>query len=797
MKTPTPTINIESTFSSFPYLSGWVGTTDSSGVKTPEVGAYIYIYIDGFLINEPEYKQDTNSYINPLVILSDSNGNWSTLDNTGTKSRVYVKPGAVLTVKAKSNGKEVSDLSIPYVICGAPTPVRLGVPGSFGEYRAPENDDYILYGGISYWEPNNLLKCGNKIIIYSDGYVIGEVTSNKIIGKDAIFPITTNLDGYYLKLRVNNKLVQVPLANIYDLASSTILLNEFPDGIRTQFTFDVLDINATYRVYNNIRLYQDVDYFVFPNSDTNTVTIIFSRAPEASDYIFIHVSYSDAVLFNKQLTGTIDGNNTTFILPSIPNINSFQLYHNGIHLKKDIDFTLTSDTVELVVPPVLNDNLIADYQDINEEETVLYNPTVTKLNTTQYSVPLLSSSGEIRVFKNGIFQKQITDSVPDGTYYLIKEPNRIVLDFLPIAITDDDLITVYYEYFKLNLDIITEYLNQTTEFKENCLHASKYSDVTSVATINSNIVVGDGSNINYYLPQYSFDISSRVFKNGYRQKERTDFTIKDNVITFNTLNESSDLISAILQPYSADIIIQEVIVPYNNNYKVNLRYAPLLNSIQVYKNQVRLNPFGSTPDYTVSDNTIFFATALSNTDIIIIDYQRDNSLEQYIYSFKFLNDPNNINYDFYYNIPTANQNYKIEVFKNGVKLVNIIDYDMYPNKIVFKIQPKIGDKLLIDFYVTSFNLTSNKEQLQIETQATLDLVIPVLNQGDLDLYRLLFGSGYTLSPGKDTDGDFLFYINNDNGDWKYTNINLATREIIPFQKGQHISAKVYNSTIVE
>lgn len=130
MKTPTPTIFVDSTFAAQPYLSGWVGTINSDGTATPEPNAYIYIYINGFLVNPPSFDQ--NGVYNLTKIFSDSNGNWQTTNSLLYTNAIYLNKGSVVTVKAKSQRKDISDLSTPYVIQGMVTPINLGVPVGTG-----------------------------------------------------------------------------------------------------------------------------------------------------------------------------------------------------------------------------------------------------------------------------------------------------------------------------------------------------------------------------------------------------------------------------------------------------------------------------------------------------------------------------------------------------------------------------------------------------------------------------------------------------------------------------------------
>ncbi len=800
IKTPTPEIYITSTYSAtLPYLSGWVGTIDSAGIRTPEPNAYIYIYIDGFLLNPPSYEEKKDIYNNTLIVSSDKNGNWSTLDTDGKMSKIYVKPGSVLTVRAKSKNKLLSDLCVPYVIKGTPTPIGLGVVGDFDTFRAPNDGEYILYGKLSYWQIGNGLECNNKILIYNNGYKIGEVIPNKILGVDAVFPITENLTNATLPLLVDGIRVNIPLIGIK--GESEISLNEYADGQRNQFTFTTPSVNASYRIYNNLRLSPSIDYSLFVDAVTRLVTIVFSTPPEPKDLVRVVVSTSPEIELNQGFFGEKNGINTIFTLPSPPNINTLQVYSNGLQLKLNKDYTLTEENkITFITPPYEDTKLLADYQTIYSNTIVMTNPTAIKVNATQYNLPLSNYSGNIFIFKNGLIQKEQKENNEEGTYTLTYETNKIVLTFASGKINNTDNLLVNYEYAPIYENHLSDYLNNTSEFKDYCLSASFYNNTTNLVSVENNIIVGNGSNITYDKPEYDFDIDIRLFKNGKRQKNGYDFIIDNNKLVFNTVNLNTDIVTAIVQNKNINVLIQDAFTTYNQNSRVDLRLTPIPSTVQVYKNGFRLNSFGLSPDYLLNQNIIAFSTPLVSTDVIVIDYQRLGSQPQYSFTTQFEEIPNGTNSVFTFNISASYGETQLVVFNNGEKLMENIDYffvENYNNKIQFQENkvPRVGDKLIADFYLTEFNTTTNSNQLKIESTYPLELISEP-NAEAMGVYRTLFGSSYRLDPGKDIDGEFLFYIKGDTGEWKYTNLDLVTRKVIPFNKGEHLSARAINTSLL-
>ncbi len=67
---------------------------------------------------------------------------------------------------------------------------------------------------------------------------------------------------------------------------------------------------------------------------------------------------------NAVPSGTVDGNNAIFTVPSIPNpAGSLQLFRNGVLQQAGgIDYTLASATITYVTAPLLGDTHVCSYR---------------------------------------------------------------------------------------------------------------------------------------------------------------------------------------------------------------------------------------------------------------------------------------------------------------------------------------------------------------------------------------------------------------------------------------------------
>lgn len=585
MKTPTPTITVESTFATPPFLSGWVGTVKADGTKVPEVGAYIYIYMDGFLLNPPSFDED-GKYNSPIQVFSDSTGVWKAVGISDNISLIFMNRGGIVTVQAKTRHKDISYLSTPYVVQGMVTPIELGVTGDFGEFRPPKDGEFILMGRLSYWYPDISIKNNNRLLVYNNGYLLGEVQSNKILGYDAPWPIQTSTNDLRFSLLVNGDIVTIPISQI-NIQNTAVITPPVPDGTTTIFTFPVRSITSSFIVYKNLRTNNFsssnpmTDYSITIDPTTKLATLTFIVAPEIADFVIIYEVSPNDTYFNGILVGQQDGINTAFTFVNNPEVTSIQVFQNGLHLNGGTDLISQTTTdyevlydasqnrynINFRVAPEETDVILVDYQPIGAATTTLFNPTIIPVSSTTFTLPSLTFEGNINVYKNGILQKEFTTTSTTGTYTITDNTTDLTLTFFVGEIFIDDIITVTYQYLPLYVETLAGGLNLSTFFIDNDLTAA-FVDV------------------------------------------------------------------------------------------------------------------------------------------------------------------------------------------NGIN------------------------------------------QLQISSGYPLELVLPPLSAEELGTYRMLFGSRYTLDPGKDTDGEYLYYLKADSGEWKYSNLDLVTRKPIPFNRGEHLQVRAIHPKIV-
>ena len=132
-------------------------------------------------------------------------------------------------------------------------------------------------------------------------------------------------------------------------------------------TFTLADEGGYILVFvNGVKQVEGIDY----NYTSATGTIIFtpSSIPMVGAYLEV-VSWgtetatdmygSIATPIIEIPAGAMNGVNTTFTITDIPTI--FTLFYNGMLQKVTTDYSRTTTTITMVVPPVAGDTLIAVY----------------------------------------------------------------------------------------------------------------------------------------------------------------------------------------------------------------------------------------------------------------------------------------------------------------------------------------------------------------------------------------------------------------------------------------------------
>jgi len=102
---------------------------------------------------------------------------------------------------------------------------------------------------------------------------------------------------------------------------------------------------------NGIGQTPGIDYTLSGSTITCTV------APIATDQLFAFYSTMAMGFWQGTPSGTQNGVNPTFTLPSAPMTDSLLFWINGLFQTPGIDYTLTGSTITCTVPPISTDQL--------------------------------------------------------------------------------------------------------------------------------------------------------------------------------------------------------------------------------------------------------------------------------------------------------------------------------------------------------------------------------------------------------------------------------------------------------
>lgn len=133
------------------------------------------------------------------------------------------------------------------------------------------------------------------------------------------------------------------------------------DGVNTvfQITNSNIDNQTLIIFYHGMTLSKGVDYNVSGS------TITFTFAPIVNSILLSYYLYNNS---NDNYiivapSGLLNGVNTTFTLPSIPDPPlSLQLFYNGSLLKQGLDYTLINSAITLNFIPITTSLLLCSYR---------------------------------------------------------------------------------------------------------------------------------------------------------------------------------------------------------------------------------------------------------------------------------------------------------------------------------------------------------------------------------------------------------------------------------------------------
>lgn len=834
-KTPIPFLFTETLIPSNNFMEGWVGDINAVSPVTSLTGAdalqalqdspsssirvgglnraYIYLYVDGFLINPPELNPDGSYKTNPLTILTDINGYWKTTAIYFGKYGLF-QSGHTLTLKAKAPGMGVSDFSVPYVLGGTPTPINLGTVDSFGRVRPPQAEETSIYGSMSNWLDFRtgapILDDKNRVFIYIDGERKGEVLKNNLVGIDAKFPIIIDVSNLTLDLLVNNKEINVPLER-FD--SSTIIdFKELPDGERTVFTFNLLDIASLLKVYQNgLRLKEQIDYVYTPDITTNigTVSIISDKIPKIEDTLY-GILELDTVntKIGESLQGVVDGVNDTFTLSNTPLGNddgTLRIFKNGLKLKRIEEYSFamvsTIPTVTFVIPPTAEDAYQVDYQLTTAPTRAYYTvvPAQTVEDDQVFTFIRPYYSGGTSIYKNGLLLREGIDFIYTAVTDSDANSNTVAVSFNladpATQIRVGDELSVNFDTQYISLDSLAAALSRSTLLRENSIFVStyQYGFNDSSADLRSAVVLSNQNNI-VVLPTLKYNPYPKIYKSGRRQIRNVDYTKKDttNTITFTSSISDADSIVAVYDYNVTEFVFEEKLVNKTETtpsgytgYK--LKAYARNDSIQPYINGLRI--FKDSDNFTVSTNAIFIKNGLIPNDeaILAVDYQILSSEEKLVYtSTPDTTTDGGIIASCPLPPSISGANWSFSIYANGLRLVEGKDYTTTDIITLSEAALSTTTELRIEQNVSDLTLGRAVQQLKLSSPYKLDFM--ELTEDRQIIYDNFFGPNRVLDPGKDIyDNSFKFYFNPKTGQWKYTHD-------VPFVKGQHIQAIALNET---
>lgn len=740
-KTATPTIFVDTVLPGRSSASGWVGTYDDTGTPIPEPNAYIYIYINGFLINPPELNLDGSFSDLRTIIISDDNGYWST--NSFFFS-VYApfQYGQSFVVRAKAPFKNISDRSVPYAIGSTPTPVELGIRGEFGILRPPYDGEAVVTGKISYWTNNvtgePLFDCDNHVYIYVDGVRVGEVLNNEILGSNASYPLTETLKNKSLALRVARNTVVVPLdpLNIDD----QVPLLGVQDNVNNSFIYFFPTVQAYIKVFRNgLRQQEGLDYTIVEDFVTRKGTVNFASPPTPDDVLTGLLAFqSPSLRLNELPIEVPDGFRTTFSVSTTPKTDTLEVYQNGIHLTGlgAHDYVLNRNVVTFNNAPATDDSIRFDYQPATTNDALIKTqiPVISTIDSLVYcSFNEFPTLGNFHVFVNGVLQHVGTNL----DYIKIDDQT---IKFNPwMTPSPDDMIIIQFYAAPITIEQLIDYLNQRSEFQDNCLTATKYLPIKPdnfaplKGTKNSNNTI-----FTFMIPDQA--VVLRVWKNGLRQAPNPDVgLVRDysvdyvnGTVTFTDPPAETDILLGVFQYATPDkaVILNEI--PFNSPYDTDntifaLANIPIPSTVQIYRNGVRLFPYNNY-DYTVSairPNEIIFDDAISDTDFLLVDYQPAYVSETLLSSQVPVGPIDGINR--IYAFTSTGIGSTLMVFRNGMLQANDYDYSVNRNTLSFSSSvpggnpPQPQDVVLIDINSSTLVTSDAQDQLSIVSPNELDL----------------------------------------------------------------------------
>lgn len=237
----------------------------------------------------------------------------------------------------------------------------------------PKTDKTIIIGvfddpQMDYTAINREQILNTNIEVRNDLYGIRDGINNTFLLPQ--MPISSSLrvfvDGEYTtdynSVSMSITFVTPPTVNarIEAVYNTGYVVRETPSGVKdnsnTAYELSVTPASGTLTLYkNDAYMLRDYDYL---NSGIfiNMLTPLIS-----TDLVYAEYQLELPFVVNEQIIGTIDGSNVLFNISHVPYQNSEQLFKNGLLLRRDVDYTISSNIITFAVPPTAGDKLFSQY----------------------------------------------------------------------------------------------------------------------------------------------------------------------------------------------------------------------------------------------------------------------------------------------------------------------------------------------------------------------------------------------------------------------------------------------------
>lgn len=463
-KTPTPTVFNAGLVVNSTLIEGTLTSTDEDGNITPEVGAYIYIYVNNILINEDNriiIEGEERAGVSTIVQDTSESpdlplGYWSFT----CKALAY---GSYVTVRAQSPSKLMSDFSITYRVGGCPIPVDIVSLKSDGLFGPPVAGDTTIEGEFSGLK-NYLYNATEEyfypylknidIYTYIDGIKQKALPYNQIIGRNFISDFTFIDNNFDIDLLVQGEPVNITMDNfsqtIFEEAITGVEVDMIPYHPPTDSAF-LMNVYC-----NGLRLAQ--------NTNTLAYDYYLSHSPSGDPVVVLNQGFAPLTtdLFYLQYIGLaeVDTSNYASLIFQgttdedyiIPYTSNYQVYKNGLRMLEGVtyDFTAVSDQLAGTTTIIFNrqdgnniilvtDTIIIDYR-LGETVDPFYGLRTQSPNYVTPSIVDAYVNGVAKkyfyldinkgsfdhptylaIYKNGIKQRPSSNSTStDGDYTLEK-----------------------------------------------------------------------------------------------------------------------------------------------------------------------------------------------------------------------------------------------------------------------------------------------------------------------------------------------------------------------------------------